>query len=108
VYKIRSSSLCSFLHPPVTSSLTDTSSVYVPPLMSDTKFHTNIEPLEKLYVYDCLGGLVVIVPGYGSRGPGFYSRCYQIFWEVVGLERGPFSLVSTTEELLEKKGVSPV
>jgi hypothetical protein len=28
------------------------------------------------------------------------TRCYQIIWEVVGLERGPLSLVSTTEELL--------
>jgi hypothetical protein len=35
--------------------------------------------------------------------PGFDSRRYQIFWEVVGLERGPHSLVSTTEELLERK-----
>jgi hypothetical protein len=34
---------------------------------------------------------------------GFDSRRYQIFWEVVGLERGPFGLVSTTEELLERK-----
>jgi hypothetical protein len=34
---------------------------------------------------------------------GFDSRRYQVFWEVVGLERGPLSLVSTTEELLEKK-----
>jgi hypothetical protein len=33
---------------------------------------------------------------------GFGSRRYQIFWEVVGLERGPFSLVSTIEELLGK------
>jgi hypothetical protein len=33
----------------------------------------------------------------------FNSRRYQIFWEVVGLERGPLSLVSTTEELLEKE-----
>jgi hypothetical protein len=33
----------------------------------------------------------------------FDSRSYQIFWEVVGLERGPFSLVSTIEELLERK-----
>jgi hypothetical protein len=33
---------------------------------------------------------------------GFDSRRYHIFWEVMGLERGPFSLVSTTEELLEK------
>jgi hypothetical protein len=34
---------------------------------------------------------------------GFVSRRYQIFWKVVGLERGPLSLVSTTEELLEIK-----
>jgi hypothetical protein len=34
---------------------------------------------------------------------GFDSRQYQIFWEVVGLERGSFSLVSTTEELLGRK-----
>jgi hypothetical protein len=33
----------------------------------------------------------------------FYSRRYQIFWEVVGLERGPLSLVSTILELLERK-----
>jgi hypothetical protein len=31
---------------------------------------------------------------------GFDSWRYQIFWEVVGLEWGPLSLVSTTEELL--------
>jgi hypothetical protein len=35
--------------------------------------------------------------------PGFGSRRYQIFWEVVGLERGPLSLVSKTEELLGRK-----
>jgi hypothetical protein len=35
--------------------------------------------------------------------PGFDSRHYQIFWEVVGLKRGPLSLVSTMEELLEIK-----
>jgi hypothetical protein len=31
---------------------------------------------------------------------GFDSRRYQIFWEVVGLERGPLILVSTTKKLL--------
>jgi hypothetical protein len=31
------------------------------------------------------------------------SRRYHIFWEVVGLERGPLSLVSTIEELLGRK-----
>jgi hypothetical protein len=45
------------------------------------------------YYYDRLCGLVVRVPGYRSRSPGFDSRRYQIFWEVVGLERGPLSLV---------------
>jgi hypothetical protein len=49
---------------------------------------------------DRLCGLVVRVPGYISRGRGFDSRGYQICWEVVGLKRGPLSLVSTTEELL--------
>jgi hypothetical protein len=33
----------------------------------------------------------------------FDSWRYQIFWEVVGQERGPLSLVSTIEELLEGK-----
>jgi hypothetical protein len=45
--------------------------------------------------------LVVRVPGYRSRGPGFDSRCYQIFWEEVGLEQGPLSLMRIIEELLE-------
>jgi hypothetical protein len=40
--------------------------------------------------------------------PGFDSRRYHIFWEVVGLERGPLSLVSTNEELLERKVAAPV
>jgi hypothetical protein len=34
---------------------------------------------------------------------GFESRRYQIFWEVVGLKRGPLSPVSTTEELHGRK-----
>jgi hypothetical protein len=49
---------------------------------------------------DRLCGLVFRVPGYRYRDPGFDSWRYQIFWEVVGMERGPLSLVSTTEELL--------
>jgi hypothetical protein len=44
---------------------------------------------------------VVRDPDYRSRGPGFDSKRYQIFREVVGLERGPLSLVRITEELLE-------
>jgi hypothetical protein len=42
-----------------------------------------------------LRGLVVRVPGY--------SRHYHIFWEVAGLEQGPLCLMSTIEELLERR-----
>jgi hypothetical protein len=38
----------------------------------------------------------------------FDFRRYQVFWEVVGLERGPLSLVSTTEELLGRKSSGSV
>jgi hypothetical protein len=42
---------------------------------------------------------------YRSRGPGFDSRALK---KVVGLEWGPLSLVSTTEELLDRKVAAPV
>jgi hypothetical protein len=32
---------------------------------------------------------------------GLDSQRYHIFWDVMGLERGPLSLVSTIEELTE-------
>ena len=50
---------------------------------------------------DRLCGQVVRVSGYRYRGLGFDSQRYQIFWVVVGLERGPLSLVRSIEELLE-------
>jgi hypothetical protein len=37
---------------------------------------------------------------------GFDSQRYQSFWKVLNLERGPHSLVSTNEELLERKSSS--
>jgi hypothetical protein len=44
------------------------------------------------YAYrDRLCGLVLRLPGYRPRGPGFDSRCYQIFEVAMGLERGPLS-----------------
>jgi hypothetical protein len=52
---------------------------------------------------DRLCGLVVRVAGYRSRGPGFDSLHYQISWQVVGLERGPLSLVSTIEKQLARQ-----
>jgi hypothetical protein len=52
---------------------------------------------------DRLCGLVVRIAGYRSRGPGFDSWRNQIICEVVGLERGPLSLMRIIEELLEWK-----
>jgi hypothetical protein len=55
---------------------------------------------------DRLCGLVVRVLGYRSGGPG--SIPGTIKKNVVGLERGPLSPVSTTEELLDRKVAAPV
>jgi hypothetical protein len=54
-----------------------------------------------ILVSDRLCGLVVRVLGYRSGGPG--SILGTTRKKVVGLERGPLSLVSTTEELLVRK-----
>jgi hypothetical protein len=59
-----------------------------------------------IYLGDRLCGLVVRVLDYRCRGPGLDSRYYHK--KVVGLERGPLSLVSTTEELLDRKVAAPV
>jgi hypothetical protein len=52
---------------------------------------------------DLLCGLVVSLSGYRSRGPGLDSWPFQIFWEAADQERGPLSLVRSTEKLLEGK-----
>jgi hypothetical protein len=56
---------------------------------------------------DRLYGLVVRVLGYRSGGPGSIPGTTRKK-KVVGLERGPLSLVSTTEELLDRKVAAPV
>jgi hypothetical protein len=48
-----------------------------------------------------ISGLVVRVLGYRSGGPGSIPGTTRK--KVVGLQRGPLSLVSTNEELLERK-----
>jgi hypothetical protein len=48
-----------------------------------------------------LCGLEVRVPGYISRGPGSIPGTTRK--KIMGLERGPLSLVSKTEELLDRK-----
>jgi hypothetical protein len=55
---------------------------------------------------DRLCGLVVRVLGYRSGGPCSIPGTTRK--KVVGLERGPLSLVSTTEELLDRKVAAPV
>jgi hypothetical protein len=49
---------------------------------------------------------VVRVLGHRSGGPGSIPDTTRK--TVVGLERGPLSLVSTTEELLDRKVAAPV
>jgi hypothetical protein len=53
-----------------------------------------------------LGGLGVRVLDYRSGGSGSIPGTTRK--KVVGLERGPLSLVSTTEELLDRKVAAPV
>jgi hypothetical protein len=56
---------------------------------------------------DRLCGLVVRVLGYRSGGPGSNPGTTRKK-KVMGLERGPLSPVSTTEELLDRKVAAPV
>jgi hypothetical protein len=56
---------------------------------------------------DRLCGLVVRVLDYRSGGPLSIPGTTRKI-KVVGLERGPLSLVSATEELLERKVAAPV
>jgi hypothetical protein len=56
---------------------------------------------------DRLCGLVVRVLGYRSGGPGSIPGTTRKK-KVMDLERGPLSLVSTTEELLDRKVAAPV
>jgi hypothetical protein len=58
-----------------------------------------------LPLLDRLCGLVVRVLGYRSGGPGSIPGTIK---KIVALERGPLSLVSTTEELLDRKVAAPV
>jgi hypothetical protein len=56
---------------------------------------------------DRLCGLVVRVFGYRSGGPGSIPGTTRKK-KVVGLEQGPLSLMSITEELLDRKVAAPV
>jgi hypothetical protein len=73
---------------------------------ADSAPDANTQLMFELRFNDRLCGLVVRVLDYRTRGLGFDSRALQK--KVVGLERGPLSLVSTTEELLDRKVAVPV
>jgi hypothetical protein len=94
------------------TSLTDTQNsgnaiVYLP--LSHLLFHLSRDIIRKaiVVVIDRLCGLVVKSYWLQIRRPGFDSRNYQKK-KVVGLERGPLSLVSITGELLDRKVATPV
>jgi hypothetical protein len=72
------------------------------------KVYTNYLLFLLWYIlHDRLCGLVIRVLGYRSGGPGSIPGTTRIK-KVVGLERGPLSLVSTAEELLDRKVATPV
>jgi hypothetical protein len=57
---------------------------------------------------DRLCGLLVRVLGYRSGGPGSIPGITRKKKKVMGLERDSLSLVSRTEELLDRKVAAPV
>jgi hypothetical protein len=59
------------------------------------------QTLSVITLFSRLFGLVVRVPGKGTRGLLFDFRRCQILREAVGLEQVPLSLLSIIEELLE-------
>jgi hypothetical protein len=66
---------------------------------------TSVE-VKKIYIYKLYIHSLVKVLGYRSGGPGSIPGHYKK--KVMGLERGPLSLMSTTEELLDRKVAAPV
>jgi hypothetical protein len=78
--------------------------------------HPTVRTKTRIYLYthlyvnvanvDRLCGLVVRDLGYRFGGPGSIPGTTRK--KVVDLERGPLSLVSTTEELLDRKVAAPV
>jgi hypothetical protein len=110
-------------------SLVSNNSICFPPLMSEFHTHTELRAKSEYYMNDNCNGsgrtqywsnwsmsTIPRSPLWSSgqsfslqiQRSGFDSRCYQIFREVVGLERGTLSLVSTIEELLGRKVTASV
>jgi hypothetical protein len=88
-----------------TSVLTRTARRNIP---EDGFLHTKYYSRFLFETHSILCDLVVRVPGHRFRGLGFNSQRCQSFRGLVGLERGPLSLVCINEELLERKVAAPV
>jgi hypothetical protein len=78
-----------------------------PPRSALTVNSCNHFTVSQLFSYGVLNGPPLWSSGHSSslqiQRSGFVSRCYKFFREVVGLEWGTPSLVSTIEELLGRK-----
>jgi hypothetical protein len=66
----------------------------------------DVDEVNMFLLNDRLCGLVVRVLGYRSGGPGSIPGTTRK--KKVVLERGALSLVSTTDELLDRKVAAPV
>jgi hypothetical protein len=73
-------------------------------IVNSTVTYCNFEVISN--ISDRLYGLVVRVLGYRSEGPGSIPGTTRK--KIVGLEQDPLSLVSITEELLDRKVAAPV
>jgi hypothetical protein len=73
----------------------------LPQMFAHRSIHPQVEESRSHYSLSGQSSLLKI------QRSGCDSRRYQIFCEVVFVERGPLSLVSTTEELLRRKSSGP-
>jgi hypothetical protein len=55
-----------------------------------------------------LHDIAASIPGYRARIPGFGWLPYQVFWEVVFLERGLLALLRIIEDTFAWKVATPV
>jgi hypothetical protein len=92
--------MCYPLHP-----LHTTTNIFTPFVLIHFRQSAGFHKNKRLN--DSLCGLVVRVLGYRSGGPGSIPGTTRKK-KVVGLERVPPSLMSTTEELLDRKVAAPV
>jgi hypothetical protein len=101
--QVMSSLSCFLLHPSVTSSLFGLN------ILLSTLFSNTFSLCSFLNVryqvslpYRTTGKIIILYIIMPGSIPGTTKK------KVVGLERGPLSLVSTTEELLDRKVAAPV